>query len=56
VEAARSGRNNFYRLVDPKVLDVVEAAAGYLGVELPEVEVPDIDEVSACGCAAPRGG
>jgi DNA-binding transcriptional ArsR family regulator len=55
VESSKSGRNKFYRLVDPKVLDVVEAAAAFMGVELPDVEVPDIAEVSACGCPAPIG-
>jgi DNA-binding transcriptional ArsR family regulator len=55
VEASKTGRNNFYRLTDPKVLDVVEAAAAYLGVALPEVVVPEISEVSACGCPVPRG-
>ena len=54
VEAARSGRNNFYRLVDPKVLAVVEAAADCLGLELFPIDVPDVSEVSACGCAVPR--
>ena len=53
VDVSKSGRNNFYRLVDPRVLDVVKAAADYLGVELPEVDVPDIAEVSACVCTVP---
>ncbi|MCD4671661.1 MAG: metalloregulator ArsR/SmtB family transcription factor [Anaerolineaceae bacterium] len=53
VEAAKSGRNNFYRLTDPGLLDVVQAAADYLGVELPLIDVPDVSEVSSCGCSVP---
>ena len=52
VESSKSGRNKYYRLVDPKMLDVVQAAADYLGLELPEVVVPEISEVSSCGCPA----
>lgn len=53
VEASKTGRNNFYRLTDPRVLDVVQAAAEFLGLELAPIEVPDVFEVSSCGCAAP---
>ena len=50
VEADKSGRNNFYRLSDPRMLDVVKMAADHLGVALQPIHVPDISEVSNCGC------
>jgi ArsR family transcriptional regulator len=55
VEASKTGRNNFYRLTDPRMMDVVQAAAAYLGVELLPIAVPDVSEVSSCGGPAPTG-
>ena len=50
VEADKNGRNNFYRLTDPRLLDIIAVAADYLGVTLPPIEIPEIFEVSGCGC------
>lgn len=43
VESERSGRYIFYRIIDPRWLDLVKQAAGILGVELPAYSLPAIE-------------
>jgi ArsR family transcriptional regulator len=43
VETERSGRYVFYRVTDPRWLDLVKQAAGILGVELPSYSLPAIE-------------
>jgi ArsR family transcriptional regulator len=46
VESERSGRFIFYHLTDPRWLDLINQAAGILGLTLPTYELPQISECS----------
>lgn len=42
VETERSGRFIFYHLTDPRLLNLIEQAAGILGLTLPTYKLPEV--------------
>ena len=42
VDTERVGRHIFYRITDPRWLDLIKNAAGILGMEIPEYILPEI--------------
>lgn len=50
VTSQRDGRNIFYRLADPKVGDLLEQAAGLVGIQPQALEQLALRPVAGCTC------